>query len=240
MPFDPKNKADKAKLYPVLRAIADLDTNTSPESLMDEAIGTPIARGHDYARNMRKSEIRTSYAALTHQWVMDHHLGLAHRLAPDIFDQNPEQQWQAIIDERATVGQLSLVTGSKSLGIARRAREKRPAAQTIRFEEEFCLQLDCADDGDAIAFQQVHGEWYNLPLGSDGQASAPIKQGINLLPQNDHGKADPLIEEEHQGTHEFVLISFTDGTPPTTLSGLISWVRDHPCIIHHTEAYFAK
>ena len=132
------------------------------------------------------------------------------------------------------------MTGSKSLGIARRASEKRPAAQTIGFGEEFRLQLDFADDANAIAFQQVYGQWHNLHLGSDGQASASNKRGINLLPQNDHGKADPLIEEEHQGTHEFVLISFTDGTPPTTLSALVSWVRDHPCIIHRTEAYFAK
>ncbi|NHM20253.1 hypothetical protein [Tritonibacter mobilis] len=101
MSFDPKSKADKAQLYPVLRALSDLDPRKTPELLMDDALGTPVARGHDYVRNMRRGEIAATYATLIHQWLLEHHFALAHRLAPEIFPETAEQRWQAILDQRA-------------------------------------------------------------------------------------------------------------------------------------------
>ena len=70
MSFDPKNKADKAKLYPVLKALAELDPRKTPELLMDDAVGYPVARGQDYVRNMRRGEIAATYATLIHQWLL--------------------------------------------------------------------------------------------------------------------------------------------------------------------------
>ncbi|MFV1463176.1 MULTISPECIES: hypothetical protein [unclassified Phaeobacter] len=136
MSFDPKNKADKAKLYPVLKALADLDPRKTPELLMDDAVGYPVARGQDYVRNMRRGEIAASYATLIHQWLTENHFELAHRLAAKIFPETPEQRWQTILDERSRTDSFRLVQVPLVMGILERESQLKPVDTTIRLVEQ--------------------------------------------------------------------------------------------------------
>ncbi|WJY21576.1 hypothetical protein QTA57_17915 [Fontisubflavum oceani] len=177
MSFDPKNKEHKAKLYPVLKALADLDPRKTPELIIDDAVGYPIARGTDYARNMRRGEINATFAKLTYDWLEMHHFDLAHRISPEIFPETVEQRWQRVLDERAVEGRLKLVLVPRTMGIVERESELRPVATTIRLGQRFCFELDCETEGYAIAIQGVRGQWHAITLGSKGDFGQAVKPG---------------------------------------------------------------
>ncbi|KPD12642.1 hypothetical protein [Phaeobacter sp. 11ANDIMAR09] len=238
MSFDPKNKADKAKLYPVLKALADLDPRKTPELIMDDAVGYPVARGQDYVRNMRRGEIAVTYATLIHQWLTEHHFELARRLAPEIFPETPEQRWQAIVDERAISDRFRLVLVLVTMGIVERESHLKPADTIIRLGERFCFELDGEADGYAIAMQSVRGQWHNIPLGPNGRISAPIQSGQNRLPIMQDGKLDPLRENNDEGVHEFILITAQTADFPSSLTNLISWAADSQCKLHRVTVKF--
>ena len=240
MSFDPKNKADKAKLYTVLKALADLDPRKTPDLIMDDAVGYPVARGQDYVRNMRRGEIAATYAALIHQWLLEHHFDLAHRLAPEIFPETPEQRWQAIVNERAIRDRFRLVLVPLTMGIVERESQLKSADTTIRLGERFCFELDGEIEGHAIAFQGVRGQWHNVPLGPNGEASAPIQSGQNRLPKTSDGKLDPLTENHDEGVHEFVLITAPNDVFPTSIQSLNTWIADRANMLHRITVQFVK
>lgn len=240
MSFDPKNKADKAKLYPVLKALAELDPRKTPELIMDDAVGYPVARGQDYVRNMRRGEIAATYATLIHQWLTEHHFDLAHRLAPDIFPETPEQRWQAILDERAKPDRFRLVLVPQTMGIVERESQLKPAETTLRLGERFCFELDSETAGHAIAFQAVRGQWHNIPLSPSGEVSTRIQSGQNRLPKRSDGQIDPLTENHDEGMHEFVMITAPTGDIPTSVQSLKTWVANTPCEFHRVAVQFVK
>lgn len=240
MSFDPKKKADKAKLYPVLKALADLDPRKTPELLMDDAVGYPVARGQDYVRNMRRGEIAATYAMLIHKWLTEHHFELSHRLAPQIFPETPEQRWQAILDERAQTDRFRLVLVPQVMGIVERQSQLKPANTTIQLGERFCFELDIETEGYAIALQGVRGKWHNIPLGPNGETSAPIQGGKIQLPRSQGGQLDPLTENHDEGLHEFVLVTAPTGDMPVDIVNLITWVADNLCDLHRVSVQVVK
>lgn len=240
MSFDPKKKTDKAQLYPVLKALADLDPRKTPELVMDEAVGYAVARGQDYVRNMRRGDISTAYAELIHQWLIEHHFDLAHRLSPDIFPEIPEQRWQAILDERARSDCFRLVLVPKTMGIVERESQLRPADITLRLGERFCFELESETEGHAVALQSVRGQWHNIPLGPEGGASATVQTGQNHLPTMPDEYLDPLTENHDEGLHEFVLVTAPTDDIPTDIKSLVTWVFEHLCDLHRVKAQFVK
>jgi hypothetical protein len=240
MSFDPKNKADKAKLFPVLKALADLDPRKTPELIMDDAVGYPVARGQDYVRNMRRGEIAATYAALIHQWLLEHHFDLAHRVAPEIFPETPEQRWQAIVNERAISERFRLVLVPQTMGIVERESQLKPADMTIRLGERFCFELESGTEGYAIALQGIRDVWHNIPLGLNGEGCAPIQSGRNRLPKTSDGKLDPLTESHDEGLYEFVLITAKTDDIPTNIQSLNTWVGDRPNTLHRITVQFVK
>ena len=82
MPFDPKDKEQKKKLFPVLKALADLQPGMTPELILYDALGQTIPHGADYVSTMRKGEIKTTYAQIAYDWLITHHFNIAHQFAP--------------------------------------------------------------------------------------------------------------------------------------------------------------
>ncbi len=240
MSFDPKNKADKAKLYPVLKALSDLDPRKTPELLLDDAVGYPVARGQDYVRNMRRGEIAATYATLIHQWLLEHHFDLAHRLAPEIFPETSEQRWRTILDKRALTESFRLVLAPTTMGIVERESQLKTANTTIRLGERFCFELESKTDCSAIALQGVRGQWYSIPLGPDGEVSFSIRSGQNHLPKRVDERIDPLSENHDEGMHEFVLVTASTSDIPTDINTLITWVADNLCDLHRVSVQVVK
>jgi len=240
MSFDPKNKADKAKLYPVLKALADLDHRKTPELLMDDAVGHPVARGQDYVRNMRRGEIAAPYATLIHQWLIENHFDFAHRLAPEIFPETPEQRWQTTLVERARTDSFKLVLVPLVMGILERESELKPADTTIRLGERFCFELESEEEGFVIALQSVREQWHNIPLGPNGEASAPIRSGVSHLPRLSGGQLDPLAENHDEGLHDFVLVVALTGNIPVDIKCLIAWIAGNRCELHRVAVQVIK
>ena len=240
MSFDPKNKADKAKLYPVLKALADLDPRKTPELLMDDAVGYAVARGQDYVRNMRRGEIAATYATLIHQWLTEHHFELSHRLAPEIFAETLEQRWREILDERAQTDSFRLVLVPTTMGIVERESQLMPADTAIRLGERFCFELDGEADQFAIALQGVRGQWHVISLGQNGESSASIQSGQNHLPKMEDGQLDPLSENYDEGLHEFVLVVAPTSDIPSDIKTLITWIADNPCDLNRVVVQVVK
>lgn len=240
MSFDPKNKTDKAKLYPVLKALADLDHRKTPELLMDDAVGYPVARGQDYVRNMRRGEIAATYATLIHQWLIEKHFEFARRLAPEIFPETPEQRWQEILNERARTDSFRLVLVPQVMGILERESQLKQADTTIRLGERFCFELESEEEGFVIALQGVRGQWHNIPLGPNGEVSAPIRAGVSHLPRLSGGQLDPLAENHDEGLHEFVLVVAPTKDMPVDIKGLIAWIAGNQCELHRVAVQVVK
>lgn len=240
MSFDPKNKEHKAKLYPVLKALAGLSPRKTPELIMNEAVGYPIARGTDYTRNMRRGDIDSMYARLTYDWLEAHHFDLAHRISPEIFSETVERRWQRILDERAIESRLKLLLVPTTLGIVERESELKPVDTTIRLGQRFCFELVSETKGHAIALQGVRGQWHATPLGMDGAATIALGPGINRFPQTDKERLDPLIENNDEGEHLFVVITAESVDIPTDIKRLVAWVNGMPCVLHRTRVQFVK
>ena len=241
MSFDPKNKADKAKLYPVLKALADLDPRKTPELLMDDAVGYPVARGQDYVRNMRRGEIAATYATLIHQWLLQSIISNLARIAiaPEIF---PRDTRAALASHRRRTGYPRwfppCACSRDEWASLERESHLKPADTIIRLGERFCFELDGEADGYAIAMQSVRGQWHNIPLGPNGRISAPIQSGQNRLPIMQDGKLDPLRENNDEGVHEFILITAQTADFPSSLTNLISWAADSQCKLHRVTVKF--
>ena len=224
----------------MLKALADLDPRKTPELIMDDAVGYPVARGQDYVRNMRRGEIAATYAALIHQWLLEHHFDLAHRLAPEIFPETPEQRWQTIVSEQAISDRFRFVLVPLTMGIVERESQLKPVDTTIRLGERFCFELDSEVEGYAVAFQAVRGQWHNIPLGPNGEVCALVQSGQNHLPKTPDGQVDPLTENHDEGMHEFVLITAPNDDIPTSIQSLNAWTSDNPNTLHHIAVLFVK
>lgn len=230
---------ERKQLYIATRAVADA-ADISVEEIIDAALGRKVLMGTDYMSTFRRGKIRRSYAKLIYKWISENHFGKAHSLAPAIFSETPEQRWQAIVDERAIPDKLNIVLVETGFGIARRSSERTKAATTIRFGALYCLEFEYHEEATAILFQKVHGQWHNIEIGPDGAAAAKLKPSLNLLPQSSNGRPDPLYEEEHEGIHEFVLVTSRESKIPTQINQLIDWITANDCGLHKSSVQFAK
>jgi len=240
MAFDPTNRHHKKQLYPVLRALADINPKTTPELLIDEACGKPLARGKDYMNNVRKGDFAKSIAQLVHIWLRDNHFEIAHKTSPDIFDETPDMRWQKIVDERAIEGRLKIVPVKTEMGIARRARDVQSAKTTLKLGKEFCLELDSDEDGYVILLQCVRNKWHLIPLIDGKDNVLPISEGKSVLPQTSDVAPDPLVEIDDLGVHTFAIVASKQPTIPFATERLVGWVNGHVCQIHCTAVRFVE
>ncbi|UZD92129.1 hypothetical protein [Cognatishimia activa] len=229
---------ERKQLYIATRAVADA-ADISVEAIMDAALGRRVLMGTDYMSTFRRGKIRRSYAKLIYQWISENHFGKAHSLAPAIFSETPEQLWQAIVDEKAHSDNLQIMSVPTEFGIARRNSQRGKVATTIRFGTLYCLEFESHEERSAILFQKVHGHWYNIEIGPRAMTSAVLKTGLNFLPQGIRGP-DPLYEEEHEGVHEFVLVTSTEINFPSQIDLMVEWVRNNQCELHKTSASFIR
>ncbi|MEM9578040.1 MAG: hypothetical protein AAF999_13615 [Pseudomonadota bacterium] len=240
MSFDPKNRTHKAQLYPILKALADLDPRKTPELIMDDAVGYPIPHGKDYASNMRKGDINKTFAALTHQWLMEHHFELAQRTSPEIFLQTPETRWREILDTQATSDGLRFVLPKSDFGIVERDSELQPVDASLKLGQRFLLEVSSDTDGFAVALQGCRDQWYPIKLGVGSLACAPVAQGANVLPRLGNGQLDPLSENCDVGLHDFVVVVGGNDQIPVKISQLVTWVSKTDSAIHRNSVRFFK
>lgn len=226
MAFDPKNITHRKQLYPVLKALTDQDPHKGPLDVLDDAMEQPLSRGTDYLSNVRKGQYAASIATRLYGWLDQNHFHLAHEISPDVFTQTVEQRWRSLLDERASTGRFRLALVPLSMGIVERASTVRPVDATIRLGERFCFEFDSETKGYATAFQGVRDEWHNIPLGPNGETSAPIQSGQNRLPKRSDGQVDPLTENHDEGMHEFVMITAPTDDIPTNIQSLNTWIAD--------------
>lgn len=123
------------------------------------------------------------------------------------------------------------------MGILERESQLKLANTTIRLGERFCFELESEEEGFVIALQGVRGQWHNIPLGPNGEASAPIQSGQNRLPKTQDGKLDPLVEQHDEGVHTFVLIFSEAPDIPSNIAQLGAW-RKASCIVHSATVKF--
>lgn len=240
MTFDPKSKSDKARLYPVLKALAGFDPRKTPEIIMDDAVGYPIPHGKDYTRNMRRGEINSTVAQIVHRWIEKHHFKLAHEISPEIFPDTPARRWRKILDDRATTESLSLLLVKSELGVVQRESQLERVQQVIKLGQRFCFELDSGAEGHALALQGRGDHWHVIEMGQDGDAVTGIQYGMNRLPRLANGKLDLIWEDSDEGITDFVLITTVTNRIPLDIDRLIRWVAENGCNIHWATVRFSQ
>ncbi|WP_066707198.1 hypothetical protein [Celeribacter ethanolicus] len=233
------SEEERMQLYKLTFNVGKL-LNLTVYQIMDAALGRKIVMGKDYVANFRKGKIRRAYAKLIYEWLTEHHFDLLLQVAPEKFPETPEQRWQAILEERARSDCFRLVLVPKTMGIVERESQLKPADLTLRLGERFCFELDSEAEGHAVALQSVRGQWHNIPLGSEGETSAPVQVGKSHLPKIPNGQLDPLAENHDEGLHEFVLVTASEADIPADIKSLVTWVFEHPCDLHQVKVQFVK
>ena len=236
MTFDPKSKADKKQLYPVLKALADQDPRLTPELVMDQANGAPIPRGIDYMNNVRKGDFSSTLAAIIHRWLFENHFRLANTISPEIFAKTPLMHFDELLAGRAVSGRLTVKILKGEMGLVERASDAdRNSIPTIKLGQRFYFELESERAGTAITLQSVRDQWQSFPLCGDA-IHATIKPGLNILPQLEDGTPEPLIENDDTGKHRFVLVCGHNDQPPSSdLAKLVSWMGETACDVHLIE-----
>ncbi len=236
MTFNPKSKEHKKQLYKVLRALADLDPTKTAETLFDEGVGKPVARGIDYMNNVRKGEYNATFATLIYRWLLKNHYPVAHQFAPDIFPKTIEMRWRAILDERAINGQLKIATVRHGVGIVQRASAIAGADIALKLGQLFCLHLTTDQTGYAVALQGLNNDWHAIEIGQGGGYVCQIEPGENLIPWTPAGQLDPLAENEAAGMYEFILMQASAPEIPVAIDRLVTWVHSNECDIYIVSA----
>lgn len=240
MPFDPTNKAHKKQLYPVLRALSDLNPRTSPELLIDQACGRPLARGTDYIKNVAKGDFAKSIALLVYEYLRDHNFDIAHKVSPDIFPETPAMRWQQIIEEKAITGCLKIVLVKSTMGLVTRDSDLEIADRTIAFGRRFLFELNVQQKCHCVALQGIGDTWHPIQLGEMGQNTIALDLGTSSLPRLANGLPDPLSEETHAGLHNFIFITSQAVNIPIEIHKLNSWVFANECEIHRVTVLFVE
>ena len=236
MTFSPKNKEHKKQLYRVLRALADLESSETAETLFDKGVGRPVARGIDYMNNVRKGEYSSTFAALIYRWLLKNHFPIAHEFAPNIFPETVPMRWRAILDERAIIGQFKIAIIKHGMGVVQRASAGTGADVSLKLGQYFCLQLATDRKGYAVALQGINNDWHAIEIGQDGGYVAQIEPGENLMPRLANGLLDPLSENGAAGLYDFILFHAASQSIPVTIDDLVTWANASECDIHHVKA----
>lgn len=238
MVFNPKDKEHKKQLYKVLRALADLNSAETVETLFDKGVGQPVARGIDYMNNVRKGDFNSTYAALIHSWLLTNHFPTAHKFAPKIFPETPEMRWRGILDHRARAGQLKILPVETEKGIVQRGSVVDSADVVLKLGQNFRLELTSEHCGFAIALQGLRNQWHEFPLVGEDVYAAQVKPGQNLFPLTSRGAPDTLVEHHDLGFHEFVAIESVEQDIPLSIDRLVTWVNTTASMIHRVSVRF--
>lgn len=236
--FDPTSREHKKQLYPVLRALSDIDPRTTPELLIDKACGQPLHRGTDYIKNVAKGDFAKSIAQLVYVYLRDHHFGIAHTISPDIFPETPAMRWRQILKERAVIGNLKIVPMKREMGVAQRVRDIDTADTSLKLGQPFCLELTTEHDVHIILLQGIRDRWHPLPLVDAGEFPLKVHAGTHILPQLASGAPDPIAEHHDLGLHEFAVVMSGMSTIPLAVEKLVLWVNDNDCQMHGTKVTF--
>ena len=231
MPFDPTNKHQKARLYRVLTAAAEL-TSTHFDDFLQVPFAKPWNLAPSSRRNLQRGEYSTIRAQVLYDYIHEHHFEIGHQIAPEIFSETPEMRWDRLLNQAANKKGLSLVPWGDLNLVGRfyeqeAERKKQEKVTKLSLEKPFIMELQSDREGYAVALQWYKDVWHLFPLGPNKQLTVPIKQGKVYLPVNDAGNPDPLSENRDSGDHQFAIVIYTDPPqePIRSLSDLVKHVE---------------
>ncbi len=227
------------RLYRVFRHVADLSGRRA-EDLMDDALGSSKARRGSDMENFRKGVIGRPRAQAIHAWLMGNHFETGQRLAPRLFQSNPETEWELFLKRHAARdGVLEVVPLKSERGLAERAGNQAENVQTLRLGQHFCLRLASPIKGVAVAFECYQRKWHPIPLGADQRkVRTSIEIGLQWLPKEANGNPIALVERNDAGVHRYVVIVSTDAAFPADRQSYISAGDKHIFKIFTIEATF--
>lgn len=153
---------------------------------------------------------------MIHAWIAENHAETAHAVDPRLFPKSHTDAWADFLADNAIHGKFRITRFDKSMGLVERKRKHPTPDVVLRLGEEFCFELDNDAEGYAVAFQIFNGTVHPLPIGANDELSIPLTHGTHLLPLNEAGRPDPLVEESDFGLHEFVIaVARTTALLPT-------------------------
>lgn len=223
---------ERKRLYIATRAVTDA-TNTSIEAIMDKALGRKILMGTDYQSNFRRGKIRKAYAKLIYEYLAEHHVEIARKIAPDLFTLPHTTAWEQLIETQGIDGRLHAVPITKRMGLTARRSNIRMPTTDLRLNQDYCFELDSDMDGHAVAFEGYQGQWHSLPLGADDRhPTAKIIQGRQFMPVDANDNPIALVETDDIGLHQFVIVLGADPDLPVEIDAIAERHASMPMEIH--------
>ncbi|WP_339948493.1 hypothetical protein [uncultured Albimonas sp.] len=209
-------------LYRVFRQVADL-SGRHAEDLMDDALGSPRARSASDMNNFSKGRIARTRVRAIHTWLIGNHFETGQQLAPQLFQSNPETDWELFLKRHASAeGKLEVVPLKSERGLTERAGNQAENVQTLRLGQSFCLRLTSPIKGVAVAFECYQRKWYPIPLGADQRkVRTSIGVGQQWLPKEANGDPIALVEHNDAGVHRYVVVMSEDAALPADRQSLV-------------------
>jgi hypothetical protein len=169
--------------------------------LWNDVIGLGVSDEYEKLLSSGRAGLET--ADLIKSWIITHEIELAHRLYPEYFPRTLRTGWQGFIEEYGQYG--ALVTQPYKQNNLHEISARNPLSDTrIKLGQEFIIEFDCPIAGSLIALDCYKGEWYPLPVRSDGSFTpVAINQGIYGFPIQDGDLVQtvPMRQRAFSGEH---------------------------------------
>jgi len=192
----------------------------SYEKIYKEASGERA--GLDDKKNLDKGALSQKKAAKLFRWIVETHLPMGCKIAPEVFDPSLLTRWRDFVQVLGVYGKLThrIVGG---MGLTERSFRQPIAERPIRFGQEFVFDLACGVEGKLLALESAGGHTYPLSLHPDHiSILIDVKAGSQTLPLKPDGAPDPLMEKDDPGLRSYLFLIGQPDLLENCIKGLLA------------------
>lgn len=161
--------------------------------------------GHKFEDNLRKGNISPEKFSMLHEWIVQNHLTIGVKYAPEIFDESQLSNWDSFLDKFGEWYKVD-IHSLEEINLTAHSHKNPKSKTRITLGHDFCFWMHSPMDGAVIGLEEYKGCWYPIPLGQDGvDLITNCKHGQRLFPINtDTNEPISLSDEKHDGIHGYV------------------------------------
>ncbi len=176
------------------------------EKIYGQAVGSMQGYSLEDRKNLQKGLIAQWKAAKLYRWIVEHHLPLGCRIAPEVFDPSLLTDWRDFIREHGIYDRLTF-SFADQLGLTQRSRKMPVADIPIPMGKPYLFDLDCGVSGLLLALEANGDNTYPFSLHPDETSILlDIEAGQQTLPVKTDGTPDPLSETEDKGLRCYAFV----------------------------------
>ncbi|MFQ6550649.1 hypothetical protein AADZ90_022135 [Aestuariibius sp. 2305UL40-4] len=197
----------RARVFEVTRELVAL-LKTDWQSFLREAYDSPnyVVEPHEVS-NFERGLLARRKVAMVHRLIVERHLDMGIRFAPDLFDPSLKTTWRKVLDDHGRYGKLRSIRAPSGLGLNRRNRYPTEGTPLV-FGEQFYFEVALEVGGTVLLLEEYAFRWYPLPLTELLEPHTALRSaGTHSFPWDSLQKWPILLDEqEHAGRHGYAMI----------------------------------